>query len=80
MDKLENENPLNAQEAAKYLNISVSHLYKLTSRGEIRHYKPGGKRIYFFQSDLNNFIKSNPVKSSNELNQEAAKKTIGVLK
>ena len=41
---------LNLVEAASYLDISHSHLYKLTSTGTIPCYKPNGKKIYFNNS------------------------------
>lgn len=37
---------LTIDECAEYLGVSKSHLYKLTSRGILPHFKPG-KRIYF---------------------------------
>ncbi|HBI39989.1 MAG TPA: DNA-binding protein, partial [Tenacibaculum sp.] len=43
---------LNLNEAAKYLDISKSHLYKLTSRKEIPFYCPQGKRLYFKKDEL----------------------------
>jgi excisionase family DNA binding protein len=70
-----NAKPLTVKEAAEYLNISVSHLYKLTSEGKIKHYKPTGGRLYFFQGDLNDFIKSDKVLSDDEISREAAKRT-----
>lgn len=57
--------------AAMYLGISTSHLYKLTSSGAIKHYKPGGKKIYFFQKDLDDYIRSGEVKTNDELETEA---------
>jgi len=47
--------------AAAYLHISKSHLYQLTSRGKIGHYKPAGKRIYFDRADLDEYIRRNRV-------------------
>ena len=38
---------LNFNEACQYLELSQSHLYKLTSAGSIPHYKPNGKKLYF---------------------------------
>jgi len=38
--------PLALPEAAQYLGLSISCLYKLTSQNLIKHYKHG-KRIYF---------------------------------
>jgi excisionase family DNA binding protein len=63
--------PLTAKEAADYLDISKSHLYQLTSKGKIPHYKPNGKRLYIFQSDLDDYIRSGKVKTNKELEVEA---------
>ena len=38
---------LNAKEVCLYLDISQSLLYKLTSSGEIPHFKPRGKMVFF---------------------------------
>jgi len=59
-------------EAAKYLNLSKSHLYKLTCSNRIKHFKPNGKKIYFLPSDLNNWLLRNPVRTINQLDQAAA--------
>ena len=34
-------------EASIFLGFSKSHLYKLTHKQKISHYKPNGKLIYF---------------------------------
>jgi len=47
---------LTFKEAAKYLDYSESHLYKLTGRKAIRYYHPGGKKIYFDRKDLDEFM------------------------
>ena len=38
---------LTSDEAAKYMGVSKSYLYKLTMRQQIPHYKPIGKMCYF---------------------------------
>jgi len=48
---------LNATEAAQYLSISNSHLYKLTSRRKIPFHKPCGKYLYFYKNELDEWIK-----------------------
>jgi len=48
--------PLNLVEAAKYLSISQSHLYKLTSQRKIPSHKPNGKYLYFFKDELDEWI------------------------
>ena len=55
---MKDHKPLTIEEAAEFLDISTSHLYKLTSTGRIPHYQPGGKRIYFLVSDLLDYVKS----------------------
>ncbi len=58
---LANKDILNFEEALSYLKVSKSFLYKMTSKGEITHYKPNGKLIYFKRSDLDDWILSNEV-------------------
>lgn len=53
--------PLNLTEAAKFLNITKSSLYKLTSNNKIPFYKPNGKRIYFEKGELTDWLLSNKV-------------------
>lgn len=47
---------LTVREAAKYLQISASRIYKMTSNKEIPHYSPGGKKIYFLKNELNDWV------------------------
>lgn len=47
---------LTLKEAAKYLMISKSTLYKKTSNKEIPYYVPGGKMIYFLKENLDKWI------------------------
>lgn len=65
------EKPLNVEAAAEFLDISKSHLYKLTSQGVIPHYQPGGKRIYFMPSDLLDYVRSGKKKTADEIEREA---------
>ena len=48
--------PFDLEAAAKYLGISKSHLYQLTSKARIGHFKPAGKKIYFDKSDLDAYL------------------------
>jgi excisionase family DNA binding protein len=43
---------LTLPEAAAYIGISRSHLYRLTSQGRVPHYKPRGKVLYFDRDEL----------------------------
>lgn len=64
---------MNTLEASEYLDISKSHLYKLTMNRNIRFYKPNGKKIYFKKNDLDNYLNSKKSKSINDLELEANK-------
>ena len=54
-----NDTPFNFVQAAKYLSISQSHLYKLTSHRKIPFHKPSGKYLYFFKGELDLWIMNN---------------------
>lgn len=62
---------LSLEEAAAYLQLSKSCVYKMTSNKEISFYVPGGKRIYFLRTELDSWILSNKVNSINEFDFEA---------
>jgi len=52
------EKPLSFEEAADYLDLSKSWLYKLTARDAVPHYKPFGRKIYFLKAELDDFIRA----------------------
>lgn len=52
------DKPLGIEEAAEYLGMAVNTLRAKVSKDEIPYHKPSGK-IYFFASELNEWIKSN---------------------
>lgn len=55
---------LNIEEAAIYLRISTSTLYKLTSSEQVVHYKPNGKTILFKRNDLDEYVARGKVEVS----------------
>jgi len=63
---------LNLNEACIYLELSQSHLYKLTSTGSIPHYKPNGKKLYFQRNELDTWLLRNRMDSHDEIEQKAA--------
>src|SRR5690554_4575575 len=63
---------LNFNETCTYLELSHSHLYKLTSTGAIPHYKPNGKKIYFQRQELDQWLLRNRMDSQDEIEQQAA--------
>jgi len=62
---------LTSDEAARYLGISKSYLYKLTMRQLIPHYKPLGKMCYFNRQELEAWLQANRVSTSEEIEQKA---------
>ena len=63
---------LNMKEVCQYLDISQSLLYKLTCNGEIPHFKPRGKMIFFEKKELIKWIKKN-AKSASGKNRKNSK-------
>jgi excisionase family DNA binding protein len=66
-----NKETLNFKEAARYLDMSRSHLYKLTSAKEIPHYKPRGKQVYFERRELDKWLLQNRQATKAEMEQAA---------
>ena len=64
-----NKKFLDLNEAAIYLNLSRSALYKLTSNRAISFYQPGGKKIFFKREQLDQWIQSGNNQNEAELNQ-----------
>lgn len=62
---------LTSDEAARYLGISKSYLYKLTMRQQIPHYKPMGKMCYFNREELESWLQSNRIATGDEISQQA---------
>jgi len=58
---------LNFNETCDYLELSKSHLYKLTSQGAIPHYKPNGKKLYFKRTELDTWLLRNRFSSKEEV-------------
>ena len=64
--KKKDEEILSLNEAAKFLCASKSFMYKMTSQKIIPHYIPGGKRIFFKKSDLEDWLLKNRIPPSSE--------------
>ena len=64
---------LSASEAAAYMNVSLSHLYKLTAERKVPHFKPMGKMMYFNRLELESWLQSNRVATNRELEAQAQK-------
>ena len=62
---------LNFSEACQYLDISESHLYKLTSRKQVPHFCPQGKKLYFNRQELDRWLQTNHKNTAEEVDREA---------
>ena len=63
---------LNLIEAHTYLDISASHMYKLTSQKLIPHFCPQGKKLYFRREELDKWLLRNRQDSTDEIEIMAA--------
>lgn len=62
---------LNFNEACIFLDVSPSHLYKLTSTKSIPHFCPQGKKLYFKRSELDDWLQRNRQSSTDEIDAMA---------
>jgi excisionase family DNA binding protein len=75
-DKIEEQNilqkpVLNFTEVCRYLQISPSHLYKLTSQKQIPHFCPQGKKLYFRRDEIDQWLLRNRQYSAEEIDSLA---------
>ena len=61
---------LTLHEAANYLGLQKSVLYKMTSDKTISFYKPNGKMIYFEKDVLDEWVRQNPTNPINADNSQ----------
>ena len=59
------------EEAAEYLAISTSYLYKLTANKLIEHFKQG-KKVYFKRESLDKWMLTYRVKTKQDVKSEIA--------
>ena len=65
---------LTVSEASKYLSLSESSIYKMTSNRKIPFYKPSGRKILFNKSDLIVWIEKSKVDPLEKQFEESLKK------
>ena len=69
--ELEENDFLNIQQAAEFLNLSVPTMYGLKHRGEVPVMKRNnGKRLYFSKKQLSDWIKEGRRKTNSEIKAE----------
>lgn len=61
---------LNLNQAAEYVSLSKSAIYKKTSERNIPHFKKG-KKLYFKRSELNEWLTENKISTYDEIEKEA---------
>ncbi len=80
LDKLENierntllmsKNVLSIEDVELLTGLSRRYLYKLTSRNEIPHYKPNGKKMYFDRKEIEDWMRQTRVCPKQEIEQKA---------
>ena len=64
-------------EAARYLGLKPSYLYKMMMRRAIPYYKPGGKLCFFAKEDLDAWLKRVRVKSQVEIDSRSEERRVG---
>lgn len=64
---------LTLEEAALFMGISKSSLYKMTHKHELPFFRPNGKIIYFEKSELLNWMRQNRSMSEAETKAVATK-------
>ena len=62
---------LTVDEAAKYMGISKSTLYKMMMRREIPYSKPGGKVCFLNRMELEAWLMSNRMATADEISDQA---------
>jgi excisionase family DNA binding protein len=73
------EKPTDVIGAADHVNLDEQTIYRLVRQKEIPFHKQG-KKLYFYKSELNTWIKSGKGKTMSELRQEAEAETLSLNK
>lgn len=62
---------LTLEEAARFMGVTKSSLYKMTHEQTIPYYKPNGKMVYFEKAELLTWIRRNAIASKAQVSEEA---------
>jgi excisionase family DNA binding protein len=65
------DKPLSIHEAAEFLSLAKTYIYRLVRLGKLTAFNPGGKRLYFRKEDLEAYILRGRRSSSEELMEKA---------
>lgn len=69
---LSQKNVLTFEEAASYMGVSKSFLYKKTMDNSISYFKPRGKMIYFERESLEKELLQNRITPADEIESKAS--------
>lgn len=58
---------LTAKQAAEFIGVRISYLYKLTCAKKIPFYNPSGRKLLFNISELDAWVKSARVSTNEEI-------------
>ena len=61
---------LTLEEAARFMGVTKSSLYKMTHEQTIPYYKPNGKMVYFEKSELLKWERQAPVASATQIREQ----------
>ncbi len=70
---------LNFDDFCRYVGISHSYGYKLTSGRIVPHSCPNGKTLFFEKAQIDAWLLQNPVKTTTQLNKEVSSQRRGVV-
>lgn len=62
---------LDLNEAALFTGFSVGHIYRLTSKKQIPHFKKS-RKLYFKKNELEDWMLENKITSSTDISSRAA--------
>jgi excisionase family DNA binding protein len=67
---LKNNNFLTVAELCAYLGVSKSCVYKLSHYKTLPKYRPNGKKIWFKESEIQEWMDKHKISSMDELNNQ----------
>ena len=70
---------LTLEEAALFMGISKSSLYKMTHKHELPFFRPNGKLIYFEKAELLKWMRQNRVMTEAETKEAATEHITNVM-
>ena len=66
--------PMSIDDLAAYIDTAKQTIYSWTSKGKIPHHKtPDGRKVFFIQSEIDQWLTSNRRDTTTEIQAQAAK-------